>query len=157
MPAHYNLALLHDAANRAGAAEGELRKVIELAPTFSDGHYSLGLLLAADASRMDEAAVALETAASLAPERGRVLYNAGVAQQTLGRVDRAEVLLRAALVQEPEEVDFVAGLMILYLQQDRRLEALPMARKLLELAPNDASARALVRDLEGAAPPPATH
>jgi len=157
VPAHYNLALLHDAANRAGAAEGELRKVIELAPTFSDGHYSLGLLLAADASRMDEAAVALETAASLAPERGRVLYNAGVAQQTLGRVDRAEVLLRAALVQEPEEVDFVAGLMILYLQQDRRLEALPMARKLLELAPNDASARALVRDLEGAAPPPATH
>ena len=61
---------------------------------------------------------------------------------------RAEALLRSALEQEPEEADFAAGLMILYLQQGRRLEALPVARRLVELAPEDASARALVQELE---------
>ena len=156
VPARYNLALLHNAMGKPAAAEAELRKVIELAPEFADGYYSLGLLLAADEARMEEAAAELETAARLAPDRGRVLYNAGIAQQTLGHALAAERLLQAAIALEPGEADFVTGLAILYTQQNRRQDALPWVHRLLELRPDDTLGRALRDDLARAAAAPPT-
>ena len=153
VPAQYNLALLYDGLKQPVEAEAKLREVIELAPEFADAHYSLGLLIAADPGRMPEAAVALERAAALAPQRARVLYNAGIAQQTLGRPEAAEQHFRAAMAQEPDEPDFAVALAILYLQQDRREDARVVVRSLAERAPDDPSVQALLSDLEpGAAP-----
>ena len=144
LPARFNLAMLYDSRGRTGEAEKQLRAAVHDAPELADAHYSLGLLLAADPARGEAAAAALSQAARLAPSRARVHYNAGLAHQRLERWSEAESLLLHALSLEPENPEVEKAVVILYLQQQRHRDALPHARRLIALRPEDPSARALL-------------
>ena len=63
--AWYNLALAQTAAGRTADAIESLGEAVRLRPTFCDGYYGLGQLLATDANRLPEAETALTRAVSV--------------------------------------------------------------------------------------------
>ena len=158
LPARFNLAMLYEAQGRTQEAEAELRAAVQIAPELADAHYSLGLLLAADPARGEEAAETLGRAATLAPNRARVHYNGGLAQQRLQHWDPAESLLLHALALEPHNPQILQAVTILYLQQERKQDALPHARALLHLQPGNRDAQSLFARASAPAlePPPSS-
>ncbi len=146
-----NLARLYYGQGRLVEAEAEFRKIIELEPEIAEVHYALGLLLAEDESRLEEAARALSEAARLAPGNGRVRYNYGLALQKLGRPDQAESELTAASRLEPAAEDYVHALYVLYSQQGRWEEAVEAARRLVAIRPDVPQLRSLLQQAEARA------
>jgi len=116
IPARNNLAILYDQMGRKSEAEHELRKVVELAPDFAEGWYSLGLLIAENPQRLEEAAQCLTRATQLAPEGARIHYNLGLALQRLKRMAEAEKALKTAFQLAPNDLDIRRALGALYLE-----------------------------------------
>lgn len=151
VPAHLNVAMLYDrkrgAAVEAGRAEEadalfdraieSLERAVRLEPDAAQAHYSLGLLLAEDASRLSEAAGHLAAAARLDSSNARMQYNAGLAYQRLGEASVAEPLLLRAHQLAPEHPDYLNALSIFYAQQQRWQEALRYTELLLEQLPTN--------------------
>ncbi len=129
-PARANLAMLYNQQGRNAEAEEQLRRLIELQPEMADAHYSLGLLLAEDESRLAETADSLARAAELAPNDARIHYNHGLALQRLQRPDEAERSLKKAYELMPAVPDYLHALTILYVQQERWSRALKCAEEL---------------------------
>ncbi len=129
-PARANLAMLYNQQGKNAEAEEQLRRLIELQPEMADAHYSLGLLLAEDESRLAETADALARAAELAPTDARIHYNHGLALQRLQRPDEAEQSLKRAYELMPAVPDYLHALTILYVQQERWSRALKCAEEL---------------------------
>ena len=149
-----SLARLYSLQGRTRDAEAQLRKIIEMAPDQADAHYSLGLVLAEDETRLQEAALALAAAARLAPANARVRYNCGLALRKLGRLGDAENELKAAQRLAPAEPDYVYALAELYVKQERWAEAAECARRLVDLRPNVPQFRALLQQTEARAAQP---
>jgi tetratricopeptide (TPR) repeat protein len=135
IPARVNLAMLLNEQGRNAAAEKQFRTVIRLNPRIAEVYYSLGLLLAEDEKRLDEAAKILGQAAELAPNNARIHYNRGLALQKLGRPAEAERELRWALELAPRTPDFLHAMAILYVQQQRWPEAAAYAERLVRVSP----------------------
>ena len=149
VPAHLNLAMLQNRRREALLAAGRsaeadtlydeiarrLGMVLEIEPGMAEAHYSLGLLLAEDESRLAESAEHLAEAARLSPVNARIHYNAGLAQQHLGRSEEAERLLRRAARLEPQNADYLNALAILYMQQERWDSALAVTDSLMAVVP----------------------
>ena len=147
VPAHLNLAMLLNrrrtelpVSSSLGdslyrATEASLRRAVAVNPDLADAHYTLGLLLAEDPDRLEEAATHLERAASLDVDNPRIQFNAGLAQQQLGRADRAERLLLAAHALDPQADDYLNALSIFYAQQGRWDEAQQYTQPLAERYP----------------------
>ncbi len=74
VPARMNLAVLLDGLDRTEEAEKQLREVLALSPDYGEGHYALGLVLAARREYRD-AERHLERAAELMPGDPRVKRN----------------------------------------------------------------------------------
>lgn len=91
--AHLRLAEALLARDLLGAAEVELRKVLELRPTDAEAMLTLAAVVAhvsqADPARREEARRLYEAAARLAPDRAEPLYG-------LGMLEEADENLRAA-------------------------------------------------------------
>jgi tetratricopeptide (TPR) repeat protein len=148
VPAMINFAMLCDQQGNKEEAEKQFHKVIELEPELADAHYSLGLLLAENQERLEEASGFLAEAARLAPENPRMHYNYGLALQRLGRADEAEKALIAALKLSPASTDFLHALAILYAQQKQWGRARSCAEQLIRLEPRNRQWQGLLEFLE---------
>ena len=138
VPAKINLAMLLDQRGEKPEAEKEFREVLQIEPNLADVHYSLGLLLAEDESRLAEAAESLATAAELSPNNSRIHYNLGLAYQRLRRVTDAEKELKQALrLTASDPTDCLMALAILYSQQKHFKEAVKYADELVRRQPGN--------------------
>jgi len=106
--AWYNLALAEAAANRREDAIESLGEAVRLRPTFCDGYYGLGQLLAADPNRLNDADIALSRAVSAEPSCGSsaALQGAwrlrGEVRTQLGRRDEATSDFERCIELAPE-------------------------------------------------------
>ncbi|MHB8902944.1 MAG: multiheme c-type cytochrome, partial [Thermoguttaceae bacterium] len=71
IPARVNLAMLCDSLGRKQEAEALFREILRIDPRMAEAHYSLGLLLAEDDTRIEDAVRSLGQAAELSPENAR--------------------------------------------------------------------------------------
>jgi len=147
LPASFNLATLLNKMGRNPDAESVLRGAIALTPGQGDLHYSLGLLLAED-GRLEPAAEELGRAAELMPERARVHYNQGLALLRAGNSAAAGVALRKAYELAKSDPQIVHALTLFYTQNGDWKRALPLARELVALAPEDPGAREMLTRIE---------
>lgn len=105
-PARLNLAALLAAGGRSREAEPLLREGIALLPRSGALHYSLGLLLAEQPARLQDAAASLSRAAQLMPEHPRVHANLGLAWAQLGDRARARTAIQKHLDLQPGDAEF---------------------------------------------------
>jgi len=147
LPASFNLATLLNKIGRNTDAEAVLREALALTPDQAELHYSLGLLLA-EGQQYDSAVKELGRAAELMPERARVRYNHGLALLRAGRRDEAEGALRSAYERAPRDPQIVHALVLFYTEGGDWQRALPLARELVALAPEDPGAREILARIE---------
>jgi predicted CXXCH cytochrome family protein len=151
-PASVNLADLYRAQGRDEVGELVLRAALGRTPESADLHHALGLLLVRT-ERMPDALVQLERAAELASDRARYAYVYAIALQAAGQEEEALAVLRRTHEAMPGAPEPLFALAALYRDRGERAVALEWAETLLELAPDDPRARALVDELAGPPPP----
>ncbi len=149
LPASFNLATLLNKVGRNADAETVLRDAIALTPAQGELHFSLGLLLAED-GKLEPAASELGRAAELMPTRGRVHYNHGLALLRIGKRSEGAAALRTAYSLEPRDPQIVHALALEYVQGEDWQRALPLAKELVALAPDQPAARELLARIEAA-------
>lgn len=140
--ASVNLADVLRARGDEAQAEQVLRAALERTPDAAALHHALGLALVRQ-RRSADALVELLRAASLAPADARFAYVAAVALHDGGRVDEALRAVDAALARRPWDRGLLFAAASWRLEADQRAEARAFIERLLELAPDDADARAL--------------
>lgn len=160
--AHCRKALLRDAGSVRAAtnladllrdqgrdAEGEavLRAAIPRAFDARPLRLALGLLLVRRGER-EAASAEFAAAAAGAGADPRAGYVYAVALVEQKRVDEAVRVLEDVQRRDPWNRDVLEGLVAFTREKDRGAHALPWARKLLELAPDDEDVRAMVEELE---------
>jgi tetratricopeptide (TPR) repeat protein len=93
--AQFNLSTAYGASPDHGADKeiAQLRKVIELAPTFPRAHLAFGKALLSE-GKVPEAVSALEEAVRLDPESGEAHYQLGLALSRAGRREEAAASLK---------------------------------------------------------------
>jgi predicted CXXCH cytochrome family protein len=147
--AYVNLA---DAFRQQGReAEGEkvLRQGLTLLPRVPDLHHALGLLLV----RKGDKATALKelaVAAKLAPDNARYGYVYAIGLHSAGRQGEALSVLRAAEARHPYDLEILGTLVSMIRETGKLQDALPFARKIAEILPDDPGVKRLVAELEGA-------
>ena len=150
VPARMNLATLLSRRGRNREAEKLLRQAIRLQPTWGQAYYSLGLLLAEDRSRLPEATRTLEKATSFSNDNPRIFNNLAIAYWQQEEIDSAVNAFLRALEIEPVNQEFLQNLLQLLVQRKRWSEALPHARRMVELMPDNQQARSLLTQVERA-------
>jgi tetratricopeptide (TPR) repeat protein len=146
-PASVNRADLLRALGRDAEAESALREALARSPRDAALHHILGLVLIR-LQKSEEALRELAEAARLAPEISRFGYAYAIGLHDYGRMPEAQQALEALLRRHPNDVDALFAL-VSYLQEaGEPARALPHARRLAELQPQDARTRALVGALE---------
>ncbi len=157
LPAIYvNLADVYRLQSRDADSERVLREGLAVAPDAADLHHALGLALVR-AKRLPDALPALARATELDPDADRYAYVYAVALNSAGQGERAIAALERAHQQHPGDIDTVAALTTISKERGDLAAARKWARVLVELAPQDPQARALLESLSGApGPPPAT-
>jgi tetratricopeptide (TPR) repeat protein len=146
LPTYVNLADLQRLRNRDDEGERVLRLGLERAPDNAALQHAFGLLLART-QRVDEALVALERAAELAPRRARYAYVRGVALHSAGQPQRAIEVLEAAQRRHPGDRDLLIALVTMNRDAGNTPEARRFAQMLLAIAPNDPDVRSLAQQL----------
>jgi len=162
IPTRINLAMLYGLQGRPAEAEKEFREVVDLLSeqtaqrrrrshdvadlehTMSEVRYSLGLLLAEDEKRLEEAAGELAQAIRFSPNNARIHYNYGLALQRLKRLDEAEQSLKTACKLASGDPDHLHALTILYSQQKRWANAIMCAEELVRQHPGNPQMRAVL-------------
>jgi Flp pilus assembly protein TadD len=145
-----NLAVLLSGRGRNAEAERLLRQVLASDPAQYDAAYSLGLLLAEE-HKHAEAATWMRRAAEGLPRHARARYNLGLVLDKLGRPEDAEQPLREALALEPDELEFLHALALLYLRRGDVRRAQPLVTRLVERHPESPVGPRLLQLLERAA------
>ncbi len=135
-PARINLAYLMNKQGKNDEAVKLLKTVIEQEPDYGRAYYSLGLLLAGE-KKLKQAVAYFRKAADHMPESGRVRYNEAIALQRLHQPKQAEQAYLAAIKLAPDNPEYRYGICTLYIQQKEYKKALPQARKLMNLRPNN--------------------
>ncbi len=92
----------------AGAASQRMLNLVieERREHLADAHYSLGLLLAENEKRFEEAAERLAAAAKLAPSRARIRYNLAQVLHKLGRSKEAVSIAEELVRLHPDDAEF---------------------------------------------------
>lgn len=147
LPASFNLATLLNKVGRNADAETVLRDAIARTPGQGELYFSLGLLLAED-GKLDAAAEALGQAATRMPKRARAHYNHGLALLRIGKRAEGTAALRTAYALEPRDPQLVHALALSYADDGEWQSALPLARELVALVPEEAAARDLLARVE---------
>jgi tetratricopeptide (TPR) repeat protein len=144
--AYVNLA---DAYRRQGRdAEGEklLRRGLALLPRAPDLHHVLGLLLVRKSDK-GNAIKELAVAAKLALDSARYSYVYAVGLHSAGRRGEALSVLRAAEALHPYDLEILGALVSLNREAGKPKDALPYARKIAEVLPDDPGVQRLVAEL----------
>ena len=151
VPARMNLATL--LSRRGGNEEAEkiLREAADLQPTWGQVHYSLGLLLAEDRNRLSEAIRSLERASAYWKDNPRVFNNLAIAYWQSDKIEDALSAFLQAIRLEPNNPEFIQNVTQLLVQKGRWSEALPHARNLASLLPQNQEVRAFVTQIENRA------
>ncbi|MDA0841829.1 MAG: tetratricopeptide repeat protein, partial [Planctomycetota bacterium] len=148
VPSRFNLATLYSRQNKSREAEVLLREIVRLRRDIGQGHYSLGLLIAENPERLEEATEHLAQAADLMPRHPRAQYNCGLALWRQGQTEKAELYLLTAYELAPQNPDYPFSLAQLLAQQGKWKTALNYARISVNLAPGDPQRMQLYRQIE---------
>jgi tetratricopeptide (TPR) repeat protein len=149
LPAHVNLADLLRRQGRDDEGEAVLRRALDVDPGSAAVHHALGLLLVRR-KRPAEALAELARAVDLAPDVPDFAYAYAIGLHSAGRADEALAVLRAAQGRSPGARGLLVALVTIHRERGALREARAWARKLVEAAPRDPSARALAASLEPA-------
>jgi Flp pilus assembly protein TadD len=149
LPAYVNLADLLRLQGRDEEGEKVLRKALGVDPANASVHHALGLLLVRS-KRATDALTELGLAASLAPGSPDFAYTYAIGLHSAGRADEALAALRAAQQRSPGARSLLVALVTINRERGAVAEASSWARKLVEAAPGDPSARALAASLQPA-------
>lgn len=110
------------------------RQAIEDDPHKASAYYNLGLLLARDPTRANEAETAYRQAIALEPNNARYVYRLGLLlHENLHRFEEAEITYHQAIALASEDPFYYGGLINLFVQQSRRSEALALSTKMRAL------------------------
>ena len=146
LPSRFNLANLYNAQGRNVEAEAMLREIVAIDADNGEAHDSLGLLLA-EVGRLNGAEASLAMAARLLPDRPRVHYNHALSLKRLGR-DGDALMVMQQIVDAKIVDPMMIYLLTAWLAEAKRYnEALPWAKKLVELLPNEDAAKRLLIDI----------
>ena len=147
-PALVNLADLYRQLHRDAEAEPLLQQAIAIDPQDAAAHESLGLL-AARQGQMPDALTHLQKASALAPDNGHYAYVYAVALNSTGKTAEALAALKQAHQQNPSDFDVLYALATISRDAGDREAALGFARQLVEIAPGNRDAQALLGSLNG--------
>jgi predicted CXXCH cytochrome family protein len=146
--AYVNLADAYRQQKREADSEKVLRRGLALLPREASLHHALGLALV----RKNEKASALKElaeAARLAPDNARYAYVYAVGLHSAGKNDAALSQLRAADARHPYNLEILGALVSMNREARKPGDALPYARKIAEILPDDPAVKRLVAELEG--------
>ena len=146
VPASVNLADVLRASGRDGEAQVALEDALARAPESPVLHYALGLLHVRQ-QRAEEAEASLARAHALAPD-GSYAYALGLLLIDRDRGDEGLAVLSDALAQRPGDRQLLLALATLLRDRGERALAIAYARRLVEAAPGDPGAAALLASLE---------
>ncbi|MGD8809984.1 MAG: tetratricopeptide repeat protein, partial [Gammaproteobacteria bacterium] len=146
---YVNLADLYRQTGAEDRVQALLREAIGTVPDDPGLNFSLGLSLVRT-GELDEAITMIEQAASLAPGEPYYRYVLGVALNSGGRPEEAITVLASAHERFPAYPDIVFALATMLRDAGDLERAVDYAQRLLEIDPSDATARALLQDLEAA-------
>jgi tetratricopeptide (TPR) repeat protein len=147
LPAAINVADLYRSRGQERDAEAVLREALRRDPGAAAAHYALGLSLARQ-RRLGEAVVELKEAARLAPDSAQYAYVYGVALHSTGKPQDALQVLEAAHQQFPADLAIMQALATMERDRGNREAALAYARQLVNAAPDDPEAQALLQEME---------
>jgi Flp pilus assembly protein TadD len=147
-PATYvNLADLYRQTGRDAEGEKVLLEGVRITPKSADLHYALGLLYVRE-KKPAEALAELAKAAELRPDSARYAYVYGVALQSAGKTDEALDVLETAYRKHTGDPEILMALATYSAENGDRLAALEWAQKLVQVSPDDASARQFLAKLQ---------
>jgi len=146
LPAHFNLANLYHAYGKNDKAEKAFRDIIGLDENNGEAYYSLGLLLAEE-SKLSESVSALKHATALLSERPRVRYNYALSLKKIGN-DKKALKQMLRLAKRPLRDPMMIYVLTTWLAEAKRYEeALPWAKQLVKLVPDEDGAKHLLIDV----------
>jgi predicted CXXCH cytochrome family protein len=145
--AYVNLADAYRERGRESEGEKVLRRGLALLPRIADLHHALGLLLVRKGDKI-AALKELGTAVRLAPQSARYAYVYAIGLHSAGNRDAALAELRAAIARHPYELDILGALVSMNREAGNAKAALPYARKLAEVLPDDPGVERLLAELE---------
>ena len=146
VPAMLSLADFYRAQNRDDEAEQWLGRAIAIAPNVAEPIHTLGLLKLKNRQYAEGIAL-LGKAASLEPANTRYSYVYAVALNSSGHTDEAISILQQAHQRRPADRQMLIGLIAFERDKANIPQATTYAQQLLDLAPNDASAKAMLAEL----------
>jgi len=139
-----DLAVALSLAGRSREALEQTRAAVKLQPDQGENHYRLGLAWA-EVGDLGQAVMALEEALRLEPSNDRAAYNLGLAYQQRGDTGRALAMLESAERSNPRDARIPYARATVLMQSDRHGEAREAARRVLQIEPEHAGARELLR------------
>ncbi len=150
VPAMVNLADLYRAQQRDDEGQKWLEKAIAVAPNAAEPIYALGLLKIRQ-KQYPEALTLLAKAASLQPDNGRYSYVYAVALNSAGHADGAIAVLQQVHQKHPADRQVLMGLISFERDKGNLPSAITYAQQLVQLAPDDPEARAMLAQLQAQA------
>jgi tetratricopeptide (TPR) repeat protein len=121
-------------------AQQYLQRLAELAPTHSRGCLALGLTLAAQSDRIENARRQLLQCIEFDANNFEAKYQIGLSYKTQGETVKAIQYLEETIKQAPNYAPALRDLGALYLQTGAERQARVVLEKAVALAPNDADA-----------------
>jgi Flp pilus assembly protein TadD len=110
-------------------------------------HHVLGLLLVREGNK-GAAIKELGVAAKLAPDNARYSFVYAVALHSAGRRGEALSVLRPAEARHPYDMEILGALVSMMREAGKPRDALPYARKIAEVLPDDSGVQRLIAELE---------
>ena len=146
IPAMVNLADLYRMQNRDSEGEQLLQMAIAIAPNAAEPIHALGLLKVRQ-KQYQEALTLLGRAATLQPANVRYSYVYAVALNSTGQPAQAVAILQQAHQRRPADREVLEGLIAFERDQGNLPAAISYAQQLVQLAPNDPNAQAMLTQL----------
>jgi predicted CXXCH cytochrome family protein len=146
--AYVNLTDAYRQLEREAEGEKVLRRGLNLLPRAADLHHALGLLLVRKGDK-GAAITELAVAAKLAPANARYGFVYAVGLHAAGKRSEALTVLRAAETRHPYDLEILGTLVAMIRETGKPRDALPYARKIAEILPDDPGVKRLVSELEG--------
>jgi tetratricopeptide (TPR) repeat protein len=147
--AYVNLADAYRQQKRESESEKVLRRGLMLSPRAPDLHHALGLLLVRKGDK-GEAIKELGVAAKLAPDNARYGFVYAVGLHSAGKRGEALSALRSAEARHPYDLEILSALVSIIREMGKPRDALPYARKIAEVLPDEPGVKQLIAELEQA-------